>query len=89
VVIDYFVTVVEMAMQAYLPALYESHGTLLFRLFVVNCLMLGRAEAYHATKNTVFSYNVRMVMGMGLGFSVWRLTLLGATARTTGDGQSL
>ena len=53
VVIATFVTVVEMAMQAYLPALYESLG-LFIPLIVVNCIVLGRAEAY-AAKNTVFS----------------------------------
>ena len=51
VVIATFVTVVEMMMQAYLPSLYESLG-LFIPLIVVNCIVLGRAEAF-AAKNTV------------------------------------
>jgi electron transport complex protein RnfE len=83
VVIATFVTVVEMAMQAYLPALYESLG-LFIPLIVVNCIVLGRAEAY-ATKNTVFS-SMFDGLGMGLGFSM-ALTLLGATRELLGTGK--
>ena len=82
VVIATFVTVVEMAMQAYLPALYESLG-LFIPLIVVNCIVLGRAEAY-AAKNTVFS-SMFDGLGMGLGFSM-ALTLLGATRELLGTG---
>jgi electron transport complex protein RnfE len=85
VVIATFVTVVEMAMQAYLPALYESLG-LFIPLIVVNCIVLGRAEAY-ATKNTVFS-SMFDGLGMGLGFSM-ALTLLGATRELLGTGKVL
>ncbi|NCB69133.1 MAG: electron transport complex subunit E [Bacteroidia bacterium] len=83
VVIATFVTVVEMAMQAYLPALYESLG-LFIPLIVVNCIVLGRAEAY-AAKNTVFS-SMFDGLGMGLGFSM-ALTLLGATRELMGTGK--
>ena len=83
VVIATFVTVVEMAMQAYLPALYESLG-LVIPLIVVNCIVLGRAEAY-AAKNTVFS-SMFDGLGMGLGFSM-ALTLLGATRELLGTGK--
>ena len=83
VVIATFVTVVEMAMQAYLPALYESLG-LIIPLIVVNCIVLGRAEAY-AAKNTVFS-SMFDGLGMGLGFSM-ALTLLGATRELLGTGK--
>jgi electron transport complex protein RnfE len=83
VVIATFVTVVEMAMQAYLPALYESLG-LFIPLIVVNCIVLGRAEAY-AAKNTVFS-SMFDGLGMGLGFSM-ALTLLGATRELLGTGK--
>ena len=83
VVIATFVTVVEMAMQAYLPALYESLG-LFIPLIVVNCIVLGRAEAY-AAKNTVFS-SMFDGLGMGLGSSM-ALTLLGATRELLGTGK--
>ena len=83
VVIATFVTVVEKAMQAYLPALYESLG-LFIPLIVVNCIVLGRAEAY-AAKNTVFS-SMFDGLGMGLGFSM-ALTLLGATRELLGTGK--
>ncbi|MBN2765578.1 MAG: electron transport complex subunit E [Paludibacteraceae bacterium] len=83
VVIATFVTMVEMAMQAYLPALYESLG-LFIPLIVVNCIVLGRAEAY-AAKNTVFS-SMFDGLGMGLGFSM-ALTLLGATRELLGTGK--
>ena len=61
VIIATFVTVVEMTMQAYLPALYESLG-LFIPLIVVNCIVLGRAEAI-AAKNSVLS---SMFDGLGI-----------------------
>lgn len=83
VVIATFVTVVEMTMQAYLPALYESLG-LFIPLIVVNCIVLGRAEAF-AAKNTVMK-SMFDGLGMGLGFSM-ALTILGATRELLGTGK--
>ena len=53
VVIATFVTIIQMAMEAYLPALYDSLG-LFIPLIVVNCIVLGRAEAF-AAKNNPFA----------------------------------
>ena len=65
VIIASLVTVVQMCMEAYLPSLYASLG-LFIPLIVVNCLILGRAEAF-ASKNGVWSSFVDGA-GMGLGF---------------------
>jgi Na+-translocating ferredoxin:NAD+ oxidoreductase subunit E len=83
VVIATFVTLVEMVMQAYVPALYESLG-LFIPLIVVNCIVLGRAEAF-AAKNTVFK-SLLDGLGMGLGFTM-ALTLLGSTRELLGTGK--
>lgn len=83
VVIATFVTVVEMVMQAYLPALFDSLG-LFIPLIVVNCIVLGRAEAF-AAKNNVLS-SMFDGLGMGLGFS-FALTLLGAVRELLGTGK--
>ncbi|MFW5753557.1 MAG: RnfABCDGE type electron transport complex subunit E [Marinilabilia sp.] len=83
VVIASFVTIVEMVMQAYLPALFEALG-LFIPLIVVNCLVLGRAEAF-ASKNTLGS-SIIDGLGMGLGFSM-ALTMLGAVRELFGSGQ--
>jgi electron transport complex protein RnfE len=83
VVIATFVTVVEMSMQAYLPALYESLG-LFIPLIVVNCIVLGRAEAF-AAKNTVLKSSLDGI-GMGLGFTM-SLTMLGAIREILGTGK--
>jgi len=82
VVIAAFVTVVEMVMQAYTPALYESLG-LFIPLIVVNCIVLGRAEAF-AAKNSV-GKSFFDGLGMGLGFTM-ALTLLGVTRELLGTG---
>lgn len=83
VVIAAFVTLVEMVMQAYVPALYESLG-LFIPLIVVNCIVLGRAEAF-AAKNTVVK-SFFDGLGMGLGFTL-ALTLLGTTRELLGTGK--
>jgi len=83
VVIATFVTVVEMSMQAYLPALYESLG-LFIPLIVVNCIVLGRAEAF-AAKNTVLKSSLDGI-GMGLGFTM-SLTMLGSIREILGTGK--
>ena len=67
VVIAGFVTVVQLLLQAYVPALYASLG-LFIPLIVVNCIILGRAEMF-ANKNTVFD-SVLDGIGMGLGFTI-------------------
>ena len=74
VIIASFVTVVELSMQAYLPELFKSLG-LFIPLIVVNCIVLGRAEAF-ASKNNVISSAIDG-LSMGLGFSM-ALTILGA-----------
>ena len=83
VVIATFVSVVEMSMQAYLPALYESLG-IFIPLIVVNCIVLGRAEAF-AAKNNVFK-SALDGLGMGLGFSM-ALTMLGSVREILGTGK--
>jgi len=77
-----FVTVVDMIMEAYVPALYESLG-LFIPLIVVNCIILGRAEAF-ASKNTPLA-SVADGLGMGLGFTL-SLTLLGIIRELLGAG---
>ena len=67
VVIASFVTVIQMLMQAYVPALYASLGVFI-PLIVVNCIILGRAEAF-AAKNSVIN-SVFDGLGMGLGFTL-------------------
>lgn len=82
VIIASFVTVVELSMQAYLPSLYEALG-LFIPLIVVNCIILGRAEAF-AQKNTVFD-SILDGVGMGLGFTM-ALTVLGTIREILGSG---
>ncbi len=82
VIIASFVTIVELTMQAYIPSLFDALG-LFIPLIVVNCLVLGRAEAF-ASKNNLLS-SIVDGMGMGLGFS-FALTLLGAVREILGSG---
>ena len=82
VVIASFVTIVELTMQAFLPSLFEALG-LFIPLIVVNCLILGRAEAF-AAKNK-FLDSLIDGAGMGLGFT-FALTLLGAVREILGSG---
>ncbi|MDR0429799.1 MAG: electron transport complex subunit E [Tannerellaceae bacterium] len=83
VVIATFVTVVQMCMEAFVPALYASLG-LFIPLIVVNCIVLGRAEAF-AAKNGIISSSFDG-LGMGLGFS-FALTLLGTVRELLGTGK--
>ena len=83
VVIATFVTIVQLAMQAYLPSIYEVLG-LFIPLIVVNCIVLGRAEAF-AAKNSV-GLSALDGIGMGLGFTL-ALTLLGACREILGSGK--
>lgn len=82
VIIASFVTVVELVMKGYVPALFDALG-LFIPLIVVNCLVLGRAEAF-ASKNTIWTSLVDG-MGMGLGFTM-ALTVLGAVRELLGSG---
>lgn len=81
-IIASFVTIVELVMQAYVPALFDQLG-LFIPLIVVNCLVLGRAEAFASKQGFVSS--VVDGLGMGLGFS-FALTLLGAVREILGSG---
>jgi electron transport complex protein RnfE len=82
VIIASFVTIVDLIMQAYVPGLYEKLG-IFIPLIVVNCIVLGRAEAY-ACKNSVFSSLVDGA-GMGLGFTM-ALGIIGAFREIVGSG---
>ncbi len=82
VIIASFVTVVELVMQGFVPALFDQLG-LFIPLIVVNCIVLGRAEAF-ASKNTIGS-SVIDGLGMGLGFT-FALTLLGTVREILGSG---
>ena len=82
VVIASFVTIISMLMQAYVPALYASLGVFI-PLIVVNCIILGRAEAF-ASKNTPLD-SVLDGVGIGLGFTL-SLTAVGAVREILGSG---
>ena len=85
VIIASFVTVVDLLMQAYTPDLYKTLG-IFIPLIVVNCIVLGRAEAY-ASKNSVLSSFIDGA-GMGLGFTM-ALGILGAFREIVGSGSIL
>ena len=82
VIIASFVTVIEMLMQAYLPTLYQALG-IYIPLIVVNCIILGRAEAF-ASKNSIWQSFLDGV-GMGIGFTL-ALTILGSIREILGNG---
>ena len=82
VVIASFVTIVQLVMQAYVPDIYETLG-LFIPLIVVNCIVLGRAEAF-ASKNPVWP-SILDGAGMGLGFT-FALTILGCIRELLGNG---
>ena len=83
VIIAGFVTIVQMFMQAYMESLYNALGVFL-PLIVVNCIILGRAEAFAAKNSPVAS--IFDGIGMGLGFTI-ALTLLGASRELFGTGK--
>ncbi|WP_321374671.1 electron transport complex subunit E [uncultured Draconibacterium sp.] len=83
VIIATFVTIVQLTMQAFLPALYKSLG-LFIPLIVVNCIVLGRAEAF-ASKNNLLSSAIDG-LGIGLGFS-FALVTLGGIREILGSGK--
>ena len=84
VVIASFVTIVQLLLQAYVPVLYESLGIFL-PLIVVNCIILGRAEAF-ANKNTVGDSTLDGI-GIGLGFTI-ALTCVGLVREILGSGSA-
>lgn len=82
VVIATFVTIVDLVMKAFTPDLYKTLG-IFIPLIVVNCIILGRAEAF-AQKNTVIN-SILDGVGMGLGFTL-ALTLMGSIREILGNG---
>ena len=83
VVIASLVTILQMCLQAYVPSVYSSLG-LFIPLIVVNCIILGRAEAFAAKNGPVAS--IFDGLGMGLGFTL-SLTVLGAVRELLGTGR--
>ncbi|MDX9905837.1 MAG: electron transport complex subunit E [Bacteroidales bacterium] len=81
VIIASFVTIVQLVMQAYTPSLYDALG-IFIPLIVVNCIVLGRAEAF-ASKNSVYSSFIDG-LGMGLGFTM-ALFILGSVREALGN----
>ncbi len=84
VVIATFVTVLQLLMQAYVPAVYATLG-LFIPLIVVNCIVLGRAEAF-ANKNGIID-SALDGLGVGLGFTV-SLTVIGLIREILGNGSA-
>lgn len=82
VIIASFVTVTDLSVHALSPRIYEALGIFL-PLITVNCLVLGRAEAF-ASRNTM-GYSIIDALGMGLGFTIV-LTILGAVREILGTG---
>ena len=82
VIVASFVTIVQLLLQAYIPFLYSALGVYI-PLIVVNCIILGRAEAY-ASKNPVLASAFDGI-GMGLGFTMG-LTLIGIFREILGSG---
>ena len=82
IIIASFVTVVEMILEAFVPFLYEQLG-IFIPLIVVNCIILGRAEAF-ASKNNIIP-SILDALGMGIGF-IMALTVLGAVREILGSG---
>lgn len=83
VIIATFVTLLQMLMQAYVPDIYATLG-LFIPLIVVNCVLLGRAEAFASKNNPLASFFDGL--GMGLGFTI-ALTILGAVREFIGTGK--
>ena len=84
VVIASFVTIVQLLLQAYVPVLYDALGIFL-PLIVVNCVILGRAEAF-ANKNSVGDSALDGI-GVGLGFTI-ALTAIGLVREILGSGSA-
>ena len=84
VVIATFVTVLQLVMQAFVPSVYETLG-IFIPLIVVNCIVLGRAEAF-ASKNSVID-SALDGLGSGIGFTL-ALTVLGLVREILGSGSA-
>ena len=82
VIIATFVTIVQMVLQAYVPALYKSLGVFL-ALIVVNCIILGRAEMF-ACKNNVVDSALDGI-GMGIGYTL-TVVLMASIREILGSG---
>ena len=82
IIIASFVTTVEMILEAFVPFLYEQLG-IFIPLIVVNCIILGRAEAFASKNNALSSFIDGL--GMGLGFTL-ALTILGSVREILGNG---
>lgn len=85
VIIASFVTIINLLMEAYLPALHAQLG-IYIPLIVVNCIILGRAEAF-ASKNNIWQ-SLLDGLGMGIGFTI-ALALLGGVREILGAGSIL
>ena len=83
VIIATFVTLVELLLEGFIPSLYAALG-IYIPLIVVNCIILGRAEAYASKNGPVES--IFDGLGMGLGFTI-ALTLLGGVREFLGTGK--
>ena len=83
VIVASFVTMVQLLLQGFIPSLYDALG-IYIPLIVVNCIVLGRAEAFAAKNNPMASFFDGL--GMGLGFTI-ALTLLGAVREFLGTGK--
>ena len=81
-IIASFMTIVSFLMQAFTPELYDSLGVFI-SLIVVNCIILGRAEAFAMKNNPIISFFDGL--GMGLGFTV-ALVCIGAVREIIGSG---
>ena len=82
VIVASMVTIVQLLLQAYLPSLYDTLG-IYIPLIVVNCIILGRAEAYASKSNCILS--LFDGIGMGLGFTL-ALTCIGLIREVLGSG---
>lgn len=85
IIIAAFTTIVQLVLQAYVPSLYDALGVFL-PLIVVNCIIMGRVEAY-ASKNSVGN-SVLDAFGMGLGYT-WVLTVISFIRELLGGGTLL
>jgi electron transport complex protein RnfE len=82
VIIASFVTIIDLTMNAYTPGLHEELG-IFIPLIVVNCVILGRAEAFASKNRVIKSFVDGIVMGLGFTFA---LTLLGSIREILGAG---
>jgi len=82
VIIASFVTIVDLVMKAFTPSLYAALGVFI-PLIVVNCIILGRAEAFAQKNNAIPA--ILDGIGMGIGFTL-ALTIMGAVREILGNG---